>query len=97
MEHNIQQTILTQELNEHIYAFFNKHCIATIGMNGFTEDPISFEIRSNSILIGCAVVQMFWGQLHIKYLIVEEKYRNQGIATKLMNHVFKYAKAEAAI
>ena len=93
MERNIQQTILTQELKEHIYAFFNKHCIATVGINGYTEAPISFEIRNGDILIGCIVVQMFWGQAHIKYLIVEEKYRNQGIATKLMKHVFDYAKS----
>ncbi len=93
MEHSIQQTILTPDLKEHIYEFFNKHCIATVGINGYTEDPVSFEIRDGDILIGCVVVQMFWGQTHIKYLIVEEKYRNQGIATKLIEHVFDYAKS----
>ncbi len=95
MEYSIQQTILTQELKEHIYEFFNKQCIATVGINGYTEDPISFEIRNGNILIGCVVVQIFWGQLHIKYLIVQEKYRKQGIATKLMKHIFDYAKSRS--
>ncbi len=43
-------------------------------------------------LIGCVVVQMFWGQLHIKYLLIEEAYRGQGYARCLMERAFLYGK-----
>lgn len=36
---------------------------------------------------------MFWGQLHIKYLFVQEQYRLQGIATELMKHAVEFAQS----
>ena len=53
---------------------------------------MKFVTRNN--LIGVAVAQLFWGQLHIKYLVVEEKHRGQGYARKLMESVFEYGKQQ---
>ena len=89
----IHQSTLTAELKNKIYEEFSNAAIKVTGINGLNEEPISFERREGSNIIGCVVVQMFWGQLHIKYLFVEENYRCLGIATELMQHVFNYGKS----
>ncbi len=89
----IHQSTLTAELKNKIYEEFSSAAIKATGINGLNEEPISFERREGSNIIGCVVVQMFWGQLHIKYLFVEENYRSLGIATELMQHAFNYAKS----
>ena len=89
----IHQSALTVELKNKIYEEFNNAAIKATGINGLDEEPISFERRDGSNVIACVVVQMFWGQLHIKYLFVEENYRCLGIATELMQHAFNYGKS----
>jgi SAM-dependent methyltransferase/GNAT superfamily N-acetyltransferase len=86
----ITQSFLTPELKDHIYEAFGKHAIHSKGINGVTQESISFEIREAGKLIGCVVVHLFWGQLHIKYLLVEEHYRGRGIARRLMEHAFEF-------
>lgn len=90
---HIHQSILTPELTNKVFEEFSKAAIKATGSDGLSEKAIPFEIRNGKDLVGCIVVQMFWGQLHIKYLFVEEQYRLQGIATKLMKHVFEFAKS----
>lgn len=89
----IHQSTLTAELKNKIYEEFSSAAIKATGINGSNEEPISFERREGSNIIGCVVVQMFWGQLHIKYLFVEENYRCLGIATELMQYAFNYGKS----
>lgn len=74
----IKQGPLTIELKQQIFAEFAKHAIQSTGMNGLAEEPIAFEMMEEKALLGCAVVQYFWGQLHIKYLYVEQRFRGQG-------------------
>ncbi len=88
----IKQSVLTPELKSQILEAFGTHAIDTIGLNGLTEDPISFEIHENNLSLGCVVVQLFWGELHIKFLLVNEHNRTRGIGTKLMEHALKFGK-----
>lgn len=92
MTEDIIQSKLTSELKEHIYKLFAQHSISATGFNGLDQEPVAFEIHKDGKVIGCVVVQMFWGQLHIKYLLVDEKYRDRGLARKLMEHAFAYGK-----
>jgi GNAT superfamily N-acetyltransferase len=55
-------------------------------MNGLAEDPIAFELYNNDDFIGCLVIQMFWGQMHIKFLY----------ARKLLEHAFLYAQSRGS-
>ncbi|MBS0654702.1 MAG: GNAT family N-acetyltransferase [Verrucomicrobia bacterium] len=71
---------------------FGRQAIQETGINGLNEEPISFELSDNGAFVGAIVVQLFWEQLHIKYLFVEENYRGQGIARRLMNHALEYGK-----
>lgn len=92
MTQEIIQTSLTSDMKKHIYGVFAQHAIAATGMDGLAEDPVVFEIREGEKLMACVGVQIFWGQLHIKYLIVEEPYRNQGLGRTLMEHAFEFGR-----
>jgi|JFJP01.1.fsa_nt_gi ribosomal protein S18 acetylase RimI-like enzyme len=94
MSFDIRQSVLTSELKKHIYECFSRHAIISTGIDGLSQEPVSFEIRNKNNLIGVVVAQLFWGQLHIKYLVVEEKHRGQGYARKLMESVFEYGKQQ---
>jgi ribosomal protein S18 acetylase RimI-like enzyme len=85
---------LTPELKNQIYEAFRKHAINCTGIWGLAQEPISFEMRDGANLVGCIVVQLFWGQLHIKYLLIEEPYRGQGLARRLMEHAFEFGKGQ---
>ncbi len=89
----IHQSTLTPELTTKIFEEFSKAAIKATGIDGLSEKAITFEKRDGKNLIGCIVVQMFWGQLHIKYLFVQEQYRSQGIATELMKHAVEFAQS----
>ncbi len=92
MTHTIEQTVLAPELKQVIYAEFSKHAIISTGIDGLSQNPIAFEIREGQNFIGCVVVQLFWGQLHIKYLVVEEPYRGKGIGRQLLEHAFEFGR-----
>lgn len=69
MTYKITIGALTSELKDSIYKDFADHAISTMGFNGLSDEPIAFEINDNGINIGVCVCQLFWGNLHIKYLI----------------------------
>lgn len=94
MKNKIIQTILTPELKQQVFDGFAKHAIAQTGIDGFKEEVVLLEIREGQNLVGCVAVQIFWGQLHIKYLFVEEAYRAQGFARALMEHAFEFGKTK---
>lgn len=90
---SIDQRPLSSELKQHIYQGFSQHAIA---MTGYDEkfDPIAFIAQSEEgSFAGVIVVEQFWGALHIKYVYVEEKFREQGIATALMEYAFTYGRS----
>jgi mutator protein MutT len=90
MKFQIQQNKLRDEVKKRIFDGFGSQAIESTGINGLSEEPISFEIFHETEFVGAIVVQPFWGQLHIKYLFVEKKYRGQGIASQLMNHALGF-------
>lgn len=90
----IQQTPFTDERKTHIFEAFGKHAIDSMGINGFAPDPISLEIHDGVNFIGCIVVQIVWGQLHIKFLLIEEPYRRQGYGRRLLEQAFEFGKQQ---
>lgn len=90
MQYHICQNVLTDGVKTKIFEGFGQHALHATGMNGLSEEPISFEIFDGNEFVGAVVVQLFWGQLHIKYLFVMEKYRGKGIARQLMLHAFDF-------
>ncbi len=90
MKFQIQQNKLRDEVKKRIFDGFGSQAIESTGINGLSEDPISFEIFDRTEFVGAIVVQPFWEQLHIKYLFIEKNYRGQGIARQLMNHALEF-------
>ena len=86
----INQNKLTDEVKNKIFNGFSQQAIESTGINGLNEDPLSFEIFDETEFVGAIIVQLFWEQLHIKYLFVEKNYRGQGIARLLMNHALEF-------
>lgn len=86
----INQNKLTDEVKKKIFNGLGQQAIESTGINGLSEDPISFEVFDGTEFVGAIVVQSFWEQLHIKYLFVEKDYRGQGIARQLMNHALEF-------
>ena len=92
MRHKITQTTLTSELKTLIYEAFAKHSIDSVGFDGLSQEPVAFEIMENDVSLGVVVCQLFWGNVHIKYLLTNKEHRGRGIARALMEHVFNFGK-----
>ncbi len=92
MNHNIKQSTLTPELKRSIYNDFKQHAIESVGFDGLAQDPVAFEIVENEVSICICVCQLFWGNLHIKYLLTNKEHRGRGIARALMEHAFAFGK-----
>lgn len=90
MKFQIQQNKLRDEVKKRIFDGFGSQAIESTGINGLSEEPISFELFDGAEFVGAIVVQPFWEQLHIKYLFVEKNHRGQGIARALMNHALEF-------
>jgi GNAT superfamily N-acetyltransferase len=89
MEIDIKEQFLSEELKKKIYEGFSRHAIQ---MTGYDEkgDAVAFVAMDSSRLSGAIVVERFCSALHIKYLYVDDHYRNQGLGARLMQKVFGY-------
>ena len=89
----IQRQLLTPDLKKQIYDGFSRHAIAMTGYNEISE-PEAFFALDGEGLAGAVVVEKFWGALHVKYVYVEDVYRGQGLATRLMEEAFAYGREQ---
>jgi len=83
---------LSEQIKEKIFKGFSEQAIQCTGIDGLSEKPISFEIYHTGELAGVIVVQLFWEQLHIKYLFVKENMRGQGLGRQLLQHALEFGK-----
>ncbi len=97
MKFNITESPLTDELQGIIDKQFSEYAISATGFDGESKKPVAFCINSpnNDELLGVCVVRVFWGIIHIKYLVVNEKYRGQGVGRELIRHALEYGKTES--
>lgn len=87
----IKQQQLTDLLKKQIYDGFRRHAIETTGHDGKSES-VALVAMDEKTMAGAIVVELFWGALHIKYIYVEDQYRNQKLGTRLMEQALAYAK-----
>ena len=85
----IKQQPLSESLKKWIYDGFSRHSMKKMGHDE-KSDPIAFIANDKDHPVGAIVVEIFWGALHIKYLYVEEQYRGQKLASKLMKKALDY-------
>jgi ribosomal protein S18 acetylase RimI-like enzyme len=87
----VTQQTLSEGLKEQIYEGFSRHAIAATGHDEKFE-AVAFIASDKGNFAGAIVVELFWGALHIKYVYVEDTYRNQGIATQLMEDALDHGR-----
>lgn len=87
---------LEQLVREKILSGFTRYGLQERGIDGDNAEaaPESFEAWDGDTFAGAAVGKVFWGQLHVKWLYVEEAYRTHGLATQLMAQLETYAKEQ---
>lgn len=83
---------LSNELKKQIYAGFSRHAIAMTGHDEKSEEEAFIANDESGSFVGVVIVELFWGALHVKYVFVEEEYRNRGVATKLMEQALAYGR-----
>lgn len=88
----ITEKRLTSVIQKKIFQGFHHHAIAMTGIDGLEEDPMVFTLKLGQESIGHVVIQMFWGQLHIKYVLICQEYRGQGFGRALLKHALEYGK-----
>ncbi|MBA8666715.1 GNAT family N-acetyltransferase [Holosporaceae bacterium 'Namur'] len=81
----IEQTPLTEQIKNTIFKGFAEHAIERTGIDGI-NNAISFVAYQGNEFIGAIVVELFWSQLHIKYLYVKKEYRGQNLGNQLTEH-----------
>jgi ribosomal protein S18 acetylase RimI-like enzyme len=91
-----KQEILTPEMKTRIDAGFAQYAQETLGIVN-TMELITFTAYDSlnsrqPIIAGVVCVQIFWGQLHIKYVYVDPAYRGRGIGSKLMENAFTFGR-----
>lgn len=92
----ITNSALTPDLKTWVYQEFSEHAVITVGFDGLTNEPITFIAKDNDIIIAICTCQLFWGNLHIKYLFTKKEYQRQGIAKTLMQYALAYGKEQDA-
>lgn len=88
----IDKTTLTDEIKHRIIDGFGQHALLVTGMNGFSKELIAFNAYENDEYIGSVVVSLSWGNLHIRYLFVEESYRKKGIGKMLLSKALDFGR-----
>lgn len=90
----IRREDVTPELKAFITEGFSRHAMIETGVDGVKDQPVAFVAHDREgEAIGAVVVLLFWGQLHIKNLYVDEKCRGQGIARALMDKAHDYGRS----
>ena len=92
----VKQELLTPEMKTKIDKGFSQHALEATGRQG-RGDLITFTAydvsdSENPIFAGTVCVQMYWGQLHIKYVLVEPAYRKRGLGTQLVEQALNYGR-----
>jgi len=94
MNYQIRQTNFKEERRQYIFRAFHQHALESMGMDGLGTEPQAFELYLGGEFVGCVVIQLFWGQLWIKYVLIEVNYRGRGYGKRLMEHALAYGKAQ---
>lgn len=83
---------MIEEFNDkdlNIINSFLKSFDFNINSTSLNNDFMHIITYKDSIIKGVLVYSLIYDRIEIDYIIVDEKYRNHGIATKLLNYVIE--------
>ena len=88
----IQCESLTEDLRKKVFEGFSRHAIKTTGHDGFRPVEHAFIAYDDGTFAGTVVVEFFWGALGVKYVYVDDKYRNHGLGSRLMKSALDFGR-----
>ncbi len=78
-------------VKDFVFAGFERHSIQMTG-NEEKGSPVCLVARVDDKIVGALVCVVFWGALHIKYIMTDESYRGKRLGSRLMEEAEKYGK-----
>ncbi len=88
---HIEQVPLSEEIKLIVTEGFAEHGIETMGFDGGIL-PFCFAAYEDNKIVGVIDCKFFWGQLHIRWLLVVSAFRNKGIGKALVLKAISHAK-----
>ena len=86
---------LDEELKLFIYKEFTDHAEEALGSDIRFGPAMSFVIKDdNQENLATCVCQLYYGNLHIKYLIARKSHRGLGLGQRLLARAFDYGKEQ---
>ena len=94
-EHNYKVVIKEEELEEHkeFIKKYNEDYEKTHDLN-VTQNEILYVAIENDEFVGGVSCQEYQESLHVHLLATNNKYKGQGVGTKLMNYIEDYARSK---
>jgi hypothetical protein len=68
---DIKPQTLTEDLKQKVYKGFSRHAVAMTG-NDEKFDAIALVASTNGVFLGVVVVELFWGALLIRLLLLRK-------------------------
>ena len=81
----------TPDVTERLTQRITDHSLQKLGIAG-KSDPMAFIAKDGDTFVGGITVVVYYGQLHIMWLFVEDAYRKYGIGKKLMEEALNFGK-----
>ena len=81
----------TPDVTERLTQRITDHSLQKIGIAG-KSDPVAFIAKDGDTFVGGITVEVFYGQLHIILLFVEEAYRKYGVGKNLMEKALNFGR-----
>lgn len=82
------------DVKQRIEEIFLEHTLEQLGVDGYDKALFAFEAQSPTTgeFVGAIVVELFFGQLHIKYLVVNATQRKRGYGHALVNRALEFGR-----
>ena len=87
----ISREFATPDVTKYLAQGINGYSLQKIGIVG-KNDLVAFVAKDGDIIVGGITVEVFYGQLHIKLLFVEDEYRKYGVGKKLMEQALNFGR-----
>ena len=86
----ISKGSVTPDVIKYLNQRLSDHALQSVGTG--KSDPVAFVAKDGDTIAGGITIEIFYGQLHIKLLFVEDAYRKYGIGKKLMEEALNFGR-----
>ena len=87
----ISREFATPDVTKYLAQGINGYSLQKIGIVG-KNDLVAFVAKDGDTIVGGIQVEIFFGQLHIRLLYVDNAYRKYGVGKKLMEEAMNFGR-----